>query len=76
MIAQYSDTSSGGWAIFSLVSLAVYVFYIVAVWRAFEKAGKPGWAAIVPIYNFYIMCKIAGRPGWWWVLLRSRSSTS
>jgi hypothetical protein len=71
VIAQYSDTSSGGWAIFSLVSLAVYVFYIVAVWRAFEKAGKPGWAAIVPIYNFYIMCKIAGRPGWWWVLLLS-----
>jgi hypothetical protein len=33
------------------------------------KAGQPGWAAIVPFYNCYILLKIAGRPGWWLVLL-------
>lgn len=37
--------------------------------RVFVKAGKPWWAAFVPIYNLYILVKIAGRPGWWTVLL-------
>lgn len=35
----------------------------------FKKAGHPGWAAIIPIYNIYILLKIAGRPGWWLLLL-------
>jgi hypothetical protein len=70
MIGQYSNTSDGGaGAVLALVYVAVYVLEIIGMWRAFEKAGKPGWAAIVPIYNFYVLCKIAGRPGWWWVLL-------
>jgi hypothetical protein len=48
--------------------LALLVLYIAAYWRVFEKAGQPGWAAIIPIYNSYIMIKIAGRPGWWLLL--------
>ncbi len=39
------------------------------MWRIFEKAGQPGWAAIIPIYNVYIMLKIAKRPGWWLILM-------
>jgi hypothetical protein len=41
---------------------------IAACWKIYTKAGQPGWAAIVPIYNLYIWCKIVGRP-WWWILL-------
>jgi hypothetical protein len=41
---------------------------IAACWKIFTKAGQPGWAAIIPIYNLYIWCKIVGRP-WWWILL-------
>ncbi|WNV90558.1 DUF5684 domain-containing protein [Umezawaea sp. Da 62-37] len=41
------------------------VLAIVALWKIFTKAGKPGWAAIIPIYNIYTMLKVAGRPGWW-----------
>ena len=41
---------------------------IVAMWKVFTKAGKPGWAAIIPIYNAYVLLKIAGRPGWWLIL--------
>lgn len=37
--------------------------------EVFTKAGQPGWAAIIPIYNFWILLKIAGKPGWWIVLL-------
>jgi len=45
--------------------LAICVFLIAAMWKVFVKAGQPGWAAIIPIYNVYIMTKIAGKPGWW-----------
>lgn len=49
--------------------IAVVVFLIASMWKVFVKAGQPGWAAIVPIYNIYIMLQIAGRPGWWLLLM-------
>ncbi len=55
--------------IFVLVYLAVIVLVIAGFWKVFAKAGQPGWAAIVPFYNTYVLCKIAGRPGWWFILL-------
>ena len=51
-----------------LFFLAIMVVVIVGFWKVFEKAGQPGWAAIVPIYNAYILLKIVGRPGWWILL--------
>lgn len=45
--------------------LAIMVFLIAAQWKVFVKAGQPGWAAIIPIYNIYIMTKITGKPGIW-----------
>ena len=51
-----------------LVWLAIVVLLIAAMWKVFEKAGKPGWAAIVPIYNIVVLCEIAGKPAWWVVL--------
>jgi hypothetical protein len=45
------------------------VIVIAGMWKTFQKAGHPGWAAIIPIYNVYIMLKIAGRPAWWLLLL-------
>jgi len=39
------------------------------MWKVFTKAGQPGWASIIPIYNLYIWCKIVGRPGWWILLM-------
>jgi hypothetical protein len=48
--------------------IALIVLLIVAFWKVFEKAGQPGWAAIIPIYNMYILCKIGGKPGWWVIL--------
>jgi hypothetical protein len=38
------------------------------MWKTFVKAGQPGWGAIIPIYNVYLLCKIGGRPGWWVIL--------
>jgi len=48
--------------------LAIAVFYIYVAWKIFEKAGKPGWAAIIPIYNVIVVLEIVGRPIWWVLL--------
>jgi uncharacterized membrane protein YhaH (DUF805 family) len=54
--------------LFWIFWLAVTILMIAACWKIFAKAGQPGWAAIIPIYNWYILCKIVGRPGWWVIL--------
>jgi len=52
-----------------VVYLSIIALLLAGMWRVFEKAGHPGWAAIIPIYNSYILCKIAGKPGWWVLLM-------
>jgi len=65
----FAATSSATGTTFSWVFMVVlWVFVILALWKVFVKAGKPGWAAIIPFYNTYVLLKIAGRPGWWLVL--------
>lgn len=66
--ATDSSVSGGAIVAFVLIGLVVAVFMIVALWKVFSKAGRPGWAAIIPIYNTYVLIKVAGRPGWWLVL--------
>jgi hypothetical protein len=61
-------TSSGSGTRGLLFFLAIFVFYSVAGWKVFAKAGEPGWGVFVPIYNLYLICKIAGRPEWWVIL--------
>ncbi len=51
-----------------IVGLIFAVVALAGLWKTFQKAGQPGWAAIIPIYNIYIMIKIAGRPSWWLLL--------
>ena len=52
-----------------IVGLLIALLLIIAMWKVFTKAGQPGWASIIPIYNLYIWCKIVGRPGWWIILM-------
>jgi hypothetical protein len=49
--------------------LAFIILVIASLWVVFTKAGKPGWAAIVPIYNVIVMLEIVGKPMWWILLL-------
>lgn len=51
-----------------LFSVSIIGFVLAAYWKVFEKAGQPGWSALIPIYNAYIFLKIAGKPGWWLLL--------
>ena len=53
----------------SIASLAISVLLIVAMWRIFQKAGKPGWASIVPFYNIYMMYEITWGNGWRFLML-------
>ena len=52
-----------------IVAALIGVVMIAAMWKVFTKAGKPGWAAIIPIYNIIVLLQIAGKPVWWFILL-------
>ena len=49
-----------------IVWIAIMVFMIVSWWIVFKKAGQPGWAILIPIYNFLVILRVASKP-WWWV---------
>src|SRR5579884_612166 len=49
----------------SLVWLVVTLVFVAAQWRLFAKAGQPGWACLVPIYNVVKLLQITGRSPWW-----------
>lgn len=53
----------------SIFAGIVGIFLIVSLWKIFTKAGKPGWAAIVPIYNVIVLLEIVKKPVWWILLL-------
>lgn len=74
---EYGATPSEGGGViaalfggaFFLVFLLVFVIVAAGMWKMFEKAGEPGWAALVPIYNLVVLVKIAGKEVWWVVLM-------
>ena len=64
-----SSAAAGGAAVLVMILwFAVIALMVAAMWKVFTKAGKPGWAAIVPIYNIIVLLQIAGKPTWWIVL--------
>ena len=54
---------------FFVFMIALVVLMIGSIWKVFTKAGKPGWACIVPIYNVIVLLEIAGKPLWWILLM-------
>jgi hypothetical protein len=58
-----------GGTIFVLVYLAIMAIWLIGMWKVFVKAGEPGWAVLVPIYNIIVLLKIVGRPVWWILIL-------
>ena len=72
-----SDYFINAWSIFGIVFIWIFVSIIylgfialsfISIWKIFVKAEKPGWAALIPIYNIIIELEIIGRP-WWFILL-------
>ena len=65
-----SSNAGAGIGLFGmLIYLGVIVLIVASLWKVFAKAGQPGWACLIPIYNVYVLCKVAGKPGWWVLLM-------
>ncbi len=55
----------GAYFLFVVIIVALF---IISFWKIYEKAGKPGWAAIIPIYNLIVLLEVVGKPTWWIIL--------
>lgn len=58
-----------GLGIFMLIVLAIVLLIVVSQWKVYKKAGQPGWAAIIPIYNMVVLLQIVKKPIWWIILM-------
>ncbi|MBS1732908.1 MAG: signal peptidase I [Bacteroidetes bacterium] len=56
-------------ALFLILYLGFIIFVLAGVWKTFEKANQPGWACIIPFYNYYIMAKIGAVKNWWLIFI-------
>jgi len=65
---DYNGNYGAGFGVLWVFWVAVVAFGIIVQWKIFTKAGKPGWASIVPIYNVLVLLEIVGKP-WWYLLL-------
>ena len=78
LLAQMTDEQVAGGIVAALIAFIsgfavlfgiLGLFFMACYWKVFSKAGQPGWAAFVPIYNVVVLLQIVGRPGWWFFLL-------
>ena len=65
---QNDNTGGAAAGVILLIELALVIVIIAGLWKIVVKAGKPGWAAIMPIYNLVVMLEIIGKPIWWILL--------
>lgn len=73
-VPLFAHNEAGGNVIANLIGLLLFMamiaaVMITAVWRLFEIAGRPGWGAVIPIYNLIVLLEIVGLPRWWLVVL-------
>jgi hypothetical protein len=69
---NYDSTSPGAVAaVFAILSVCLIPIIIIGIitivgkWKVYEKAGKPGWASLIPVYTWKVMLEIVGKPIWW-----------
>lgn len=61
-LAGYTAAMSMWW------TWVIAIIQVVSMWMIFVKAGRPGWAAIIPFYNIWVLLEVIHKP-WWWLLL-------
>lgn len=59
---------TGVFLVYSVIIIVILVLTLVAMWKIFVKAGKPGWACLIPFYNAYCLYDIAWGSGWLFLL--------
>lgn len=67
--AAYAAAASGISAVYAILSLAISVLTLVAMWKLFVKAGRAGWKCLIPFYNTYCLYDIAWGNGWLFLLM-------
>lgn len=67
--AAYAAAASGVSAVYVILSLAISVLTLVAMWKIFVKAGRAGWKCLIPFYNTYCLYDIAWGNGWLFLLM-------
>jgi uncharacterized protein DUF5684 len=68
MEVDVSTQAAGVGTLGFIIYVALIAFMIVTMWKVFTKAGKPGWASLIPFYNLFVMLDIAGKPAWYFIL--------
>lgn len=72
ILLQNDDSGGIFAALFGGLGMICWFIFIIiliaAMWKIYAKAGKPGWSAIIPFYNIWVLLEIVGRPGWWLIL--------
>jgi hypothetical protein len=49
-----------------VIDIAIYFWFAVCLYIIAKKTNTPRpWLAWIPFANIYLMCKVAGKPGWW-----------
>ena len=67
VVLQNAGLFAGLGLLLLFIVLLPALIVTAGLWKVFTKAGQPGWAAIVPIYNIYVLLQIVGRPTIWLV---------
>lgn len=56
-------------AVVIIIAAIIVLLQIIGLWKILKKADQPGWGALIPIYNQYLLCKIVGVSPWWILIL-------
>lgn len=67
--AAETAAAVGGAGLFLVLMLGLYLVSSFFLYKVFKKAGRPGWAGFVPVYNAWVWFEISGKPGWWALLI-------
>jgi len=64
------------WIVYILVFIVLMALFIVCQWKIYVKAGEPGWAALIPYYNIWVLMKITCNNNILWFILFIVAATS
>ena len=51
------------------IGLILVILMVAGLWKTLNKAGQPGFTAVIPIVNWFFIAMAAGLPAWWGVLI-------
>jgi len=66
---EVAETGEGGSLVGALIGAVMMLAILAGYWKCFEKAGEPGWTALIPLYNFYVCLRISGLGILWFFLM-------